>query len=80
MFGLRHRQTGYHNVTLCTCFRQHRLHAVPYNLANSHIADLEQQLANQPVPVPVTTPPPDPKATEALAALVELAKALSLVA
>lgn len=47
--------------------------------ANSHIAQLEQQLANQPAPVPVTTPPPDPKATEALAALVELAKALSLL-
>lgn len=47
--------------------------------ANSHIAQLEQQLANQPVPVPVTTPQPDPKATEALAALVELAKALKEV-
>ncbi|HEY7340868.1 MAG TPA: hypothetical protein VH591_08305 [Ktedonobacterales bacterium] len=45
--------------------------------ANAHVAQLEQQIANQPAPVPTT--PPDPKATEALNALVELAKALTLV-
>lgn len=45
--------------------------------ANAHVAQLEAQLANQPAPAPV---PADPKATEALAALVELAKALRLVA
>jgi hypothetical protein len=50
--------------------------------ANAHVAQLEaqvQQLANQPAPVPVQTPP-DPKAVEALAAIRELAKALKLVA
>ena len=49
--------------------------------ANQHVAQLEaqvQQLQDQPAPAPVTTPP-DPKATEALSALVELAKALRLV-
>jgi hypothetical protein len=45
--------------------------------ANAHVAQLEQQLANAPAPVPA---PADPKATEALAALVELAKAIKLVA
>ena len=39
--------------------------------ANAQIAHLEAQLKQ--------TPPPDPKATEAMAALVELAKALKLV-
>lgn len=54
--------------------------------ANAHVAQLEaqvqqlqSQLASQPVPVPVVTPP-DPKATEALNAVIELAKALKLVA
>ena len=37
-----------------------------------------QDLANQPAPVPVQTPP-DPNAVEALAAMVELAKALKLI-
>jgi hypothetical protein len=46
--------------------------------ANAHVAQLEQQIKNQPAPVPVQTPP-DPKAVEALAAMVELAKALKLV-
>jgi hypothetical protein len=46
--------------------------------ANAHVTQLEQQLANQPVP-PTTTPPVDPKAAEALAALMELANALKLV-
>jgi hypothetical protein len=46
--------------------------------ANALVAQLEQELQNQPAPVPVETPP-DPKATEALAALLELAKALTLV-
>ncbi|HEY1388399.1 MAG TPA: hypothetical protein VGF38_07630 [Ktedonobacterales bacterium] len=41
--------------------------------ANAHVAQLEAQLASMPAPVPA---PADPKATEALAALVELAKAL----
>ncbi len=45
--------------------------------ANAHVAQLEQQLANMPAPAPA---PADPKATEALAALVELAKALKLAA
>jgi hypothetical protein len=45
--------------------------------ANAHVAQLEQQLANAPAPAPA---PADPKATEALAALVELAKAIKLVA
>jgi hypothetical protein len=45
--------------------------------ANAHVAQLEAQLASMPAP---TTAPADPKATEALAALVELAKALKLVA
>jgi len=40
------------------------------------IRALEQQLANAPAPAPA---PADPKATEALAALVELAKAIKLV-
>jgi hypothetical protein len=47
--------------------------------AHQHVAQLEAQvqtLQNQPAPAPV---PADPKATEALAALVELAKALQLV-
>jgi hypothetical protein len=47
--------------------------------ANAHVTQLEQQLANQPAPAPVETPP-DPKAVEALHALIELAKALKLVA
>lgn len=47
--------------------------------ANAHVAQLEQQLQNQPAPPPPTQTPPDPKAVEALAALVELAKALKLV-
>ena len=46
--------------------------------ANAHVAQLEQQLANQPTPAPVQMPP-DPKAIEALNALMELAKALTLV-
>jgi hypothetical protein len=45
--------------------------------ANAHVAQLEVQLASTPAPAP---PPADPKATEALAALVELAKALKLIA
>jgi hypothetical protein len=56
--------------------------------AQAHVSALEEQvkqlqteLQHQPAPVPVVTPPPpDPKAVEALAALVELAKALTLVA
>lgn len=45
----------------------------------AHVTQLEQQIANTPVPpVPVETPP-DPKAVEALAAVMELAKALTLV-
>lgn len=47
--------------------------------ANAHVAQLEAQLASMPVPAPAPEPP-DPKATEALAALVELARALKLVA
>jgi hypothetical protein len=50
--------------------------------ANAHVAQLEQQIASQPTPVPpvpVQTPP-DPKAVEALAAVMGLAKALKLVA
>lgn len=50
--------------------------------ANAHVAQLEAKIASQPAPVPVTTPP-DPTAImaqEALAALVELAKALKLAA
>ncbi len=43
--------------------------------ANAHVAQLEAQLASMPAPAPA-----DPKATEALAAMVELAKALKLVA
>jgi hypothetical protein len=39
---------------------------------------LQQQIASTPAPVPVVTPP-DPKAVEALAAMIELAKALKLV-
>jgi hypothetical protein len=38
-----------------------------------------QDLAYQPAPAPVQTPP-DPKAVEALNAMMELAKALKLVA
>jgi hypothetical protein len=45
----------------------------------AQVQQLQAQLQNQPAPVPVVTPP-DPKATEALAALIELAKALTLVA
>jgi hypothetical protein len=45
--------------------------------ANTHVAQLEAQLASMPAPDPA---PADPKATEALAALMELAKALKLVA
>jgi len=45
--------------------------------ANARVAQLEAQLKIQPAPI---STPPDPKATEALAALVELAKALTLVA
>ncbi|MGE5334588.1 MAG: hypothetical protein ACM3N4_07810, partial [Nitrososphaerota archaeon] len=45
--------------------------------ANAHISQLEAQLKNVP-PTPQPAPP-DPKAVEALAALVELAKALKLV-
>ena len=44
--------------------------------ANGHVAQLEAQLASTPAP---TQTPPDPKAVEALAALVELAKALKLL-
>jgi hypothetical protein len=48
--------------------------------ALQHVAQLEAQSQQQP-PAPPTQPPAsDPKATEALAALVELAKALKLVA
>jgi hypothetical protein len=48
--------------------------------ANAHVAQLEAQIKNTPAParVPVETPP-DPKATEALNAVLELAKALKLV-
>lgn len=45
--------------------------------ANAHVAQLEAQLASMPAP---TTAPADPKATEALAAMMGLAKALKLVA
>jgi hypothetical protein len=49
--------------------------------ALTHVAQLEQQLQNQPAPVPTPVEtPPDPKAVEALAAVMELAKALKLVA
>lgn len=48
------------------------------DVARAHIADLEKQLANQP-PTPAPVPVADPKAMEALTALVELAKALRLV-
>jgi hypothetical protein len=48
--------------------------------AVANVAQLEAQLASQPVPTQPTQTPPDPKATEALAALIELAKALTLVA
>jgi len=44
--------------------------------ANAHVAQLEQQLQIQPAP---TQTPPDPKATEALNAVLELAKALNVV-
>jgi hypothetical protein len=49
--------------------------------ANAHVAQLEVQIKNTPAPVPVQTPPApqDPKATEALNAVIELAKALKLV-
>jgi hypothetical protein len=48
--------------------------------ANAHVAQLERQLQNQPAPTPPTPPtPPDPKAVEALNAVLELAKALTLV-
>lgn len=43
-----------------------------------HVAQLEQQLADQPAPVLVQTPL-DPKAVEALNAVLELAKALKLI-
>jgi hypothetical protein len=46
--------------------------------ANAHVAQLEVQIKNTPAPVPVQTPS-DPKAAEALAAMMELAKALKLV-
>jgi hypothetical protein len=46
--------------------------------ANAHVAQLEAQIKNTPAPVSVETPP-DPKATEALNAVLELAKALKLV-
>jgi len=46
--------------------------------ANAHVVQLEAQIKNTPAPVPVQTPP-DPKAVEALAAMMELAKALKLV-
>jgi len=46
--------------------------------ANAHVAQLEVQIKNTPAPVPVQTPR-DPKAVEALAAMMELAKALKLV-
>jgi hypothetical protein len=45
--------------------------------ANAHVTQLEAQLASMPAPVPA---PADPKASEALVALLELAKALKLVA
>jgi hypothetical protein len=49
--------------------------------ALTHVTQLEQQLQNQPAPVPTPVEtPPDPKAVEALAAVMELAKALKLVA
>ena len=49
--------------------------------ANAHVAQLEQQIKNQPAPMPVpVTTPPDPRAVEALNAVMELAKALKLVA
>jgi len=47
--------------------------------ANSHVAQLEAQLANVPVSAPAPVPA-DPKAAEALNAVMELAKALKLVA
>ncbi len=40
-------------------------------------AQLQQQIASTPTPVPVVMPP-DPKAAEALNAVLELAKALKL--
>ena len=46
--------------------------------ALAHVSQLEEQLAQQPAP-PTATPPVDPMATEALAALMELAKALTRV-
>ena len=51
--------------------------------ANAHINQLEaqvKQLQDQSAPTPPAPTPPDPKASEALSALVELAKALKLVA
>ena len=47
--------------------------------ANAHIAQLEAQV-KQLQDQPPMSAPPDPKAVESLAALVELAKALKLVA
>ncbi len=47
--------------------------------ALAHVSQLEQQLANQLTPPALTQTPPGPKATETLAALMELAKALKLV-
>jgi hypothetical protein len=49
-----------------------------------HVTQLEQQIANTappPVPAPVETPPApqDPKAVEALNAVMELARALKLL-
>lgn len=51
-----------------------------YEIAvGQNIRALEQQLASQPAPGPVQTPP-DPKIVEALTASVKLEKALTLVA
>jgi hypothetical protein len=45
--------------------------------ANAHVAQLEAQIGSTPAPVQT---PPDPKAVEALAAVMELAKALKVIA
>lgn len=66
------------NVYLIDVGQDVRALAAQLAAANAHVAQLEQQLANQPPAAPVTTPP-DPRVTEAFSGLVELAKALKLV-